>query len=353
MQRKLKMNTGKIPEDVMLRSESAQTQRDHESFQSDTKQSRDQRDNLLSDARPADNVQSEIKPNQGGYVQSQTRDDQGGHLQSENTTDRESQIQRMEISAETGERRVPNFIIFGFSKCGTRAFIEFLSHHPDVASAGPEIDFFNQHYEEGLEWYRMRMPASDTSRVVVEKSSEYAYDFNTPQRIREMNSTIKLMVLVCDPVRRAISEFTQWKENSLQNGKVEHPFEDYAIDVNTNKVLPSNLIQRGCYSVYLKPWLQHFHRRQIFVADGDRFRKNPLPALKKVETFLGLEKYFDESLFTFNANTGFYCPLGKCLGESKERPHPTIDPNILEAVKNYYQPYNDQLFQMIGKSYNW
>ena len=61
---------------------------------------------------------------------------------------------------EVKKRRLPSFIIFGFSKCGTRAFIDFLSLHPNVLSAGPEIDFFNRHYEEGLEWYRKKMPAS-------------------------------------------------------------------------------------------------------------------------------------------------------------------------------------------------
>jgi len=55
---------------------------------------------------------------------------------------------------ETSEQRLPQAIIIGVKKGGTRALLEFLKAHPDVRAPNPEIHFFDRHYNNGLEWYR-------------------------------------------------------------------------------------------------------------------------------------------------------------------------------------------------------
>jgi hypothetical protein len=56
--------------------------------------------------------------------------------------------------AVTTRRRLPQAIIIGVKKGGTRALLEFLKAHPDVRAPNPEIHFFDRHYDRGLEWYR-------------------------------------------------------------------------------------------------------------------------------------------------------------------------------------------------------
>lgn len=51
-------------------------------------------------------------------------------------------------------KRLPQALIIGVKKCGTRALLEFLRVHPDVRASGPETHFFDRHYHRGLEWYR-------------------------------------------------------------------------------------------------------------------------------------------------------------------------------------------------------
>ena len=255
---------------------------------------------------------------------------------------------------ETLKHRLPKAIIFGFSKCGTRALLNFLSLHPRILTAGNEVDFFNRHYEEGLNWYRNLMPESYKSQIVMEKSPEYVHDPDTPIRIHHMNNTIKLMVLVCDPVRRAVSEYVQRADNAVRDGKQVHSFEYFAIDEKSGEANEeSNILQRGRFSFYLKQWMPLFTSDQIFIGDGDQLRNDPVPVLKEAETFLGIEKFFDNSLFVFNATKGFYCMQDKCLGESKGRPHPTIDGKTLAAVKKYYIPHNEELYRMVGKEFDW
>lgn len=51
-------------------------------------------------------------------------------------------------------KRLPNAIIIGVKKAGTRALLEFLRLHPNVEGTGPEPHFFDRNYNKGLEWYR-------------------------------------------------------------------------------------------------------------------------------------------------------------------------------------------------------
>ncbi|CDQ90561.1 unnamed protein product [Oncorhynchus mykiss] len=54
----------------------------------------------------------------------------------------------------TATRRLPQAIIIGVKKGGTRALLEFLRLHPDIRALGSEPHFFDRHYSRGLNWYR-------------------------------------------------------------------------------------------------------------------------------------------------------------------------------------------------------
>ena len=55
---------------------------------------------------------------------------------------------------EGASKKLPQAIIIGVKKGGTRALLEFLRLHPDIRAPGPEPHFFDRHYNKGLEWYR-------------------------------------------------------------------------------------------------------------------------------------------------------------------------------------------------------
>lgn len=54
----------------------------------------------------------------------------------------------------SGTKRLPQAVIIGVKKGGTRALLEFLRVHPDVRAVGAEPHFFDRNYERGLTWYR-------------------------------------------------------------------------------------------------------------------------------------------------------------------------------------------------------
>lgn len=51
-------------------------------------------------------------------------------------------------------RKLPEALIIGVKKGGTRALLEFIRVHPDVRAAGSEVHFFDRFYKRGFEWYR-------------------------------------------------------------------------------------------------------------------------------------------------------------------------------------------------------
>lgn len=53
-----------------------------------------------------------------------------------------------------GAKRLPQALIVGVKKGGTRAVLEFIRVHPDVRALGTEPHFFDRNYGRGLDWYR-------------------------------------------------------------------------------------------------------------------------------------------------------------------------------------------------------
>lgn len=120
-------------------------------------------------------------------------------------------------------QRLPQCLIIGVRKGGTRALLEFLSLHPDVRIQKQELHFFDddQNYSLGLDWYRQQMPYSRSGQLTIEKTPGYFIGDNVPDRIRAMNSSLKLLVIVRDPVQRAISDYTQLHAARLRKGKYQ------------------------------------------------------------------------------------------------------------------------------------
>jgi hypothetical protein len=59
-------------------------------------------------------------------------------------------------SEVTNSKHLPQAIIVGVKKCGTRALLKFLSIHPAIAASTSEIHFFDSpnNFRLGLNWYR-------------------------------------------------------------------------------------------------------------------------------------------------------------------------------------------------------
>lgn len=58
------------------------------------------------------------------------------------------------LTIQNASKKLPQAIIIGAKKSGTRALLKFIGAHPNVTTAGAETHFFDRFYHMGLDWYR-------------------------------------------------------------------------------------------------------------------------------------------------------------------------------------------------------
>ncbi|XP_018094688.1 heparan sulfate glucosamine 3-O-sulfotransferase 2 [Xenopus laevis] len=257
-----------------------------------------------------------------------------------------------------GHKRLPQAIIVGVKKGGTRAVLEFIRVHPQVRAMGTEPHFFDRNYERGLDWYRNLMPRSLDQQITVEKTPSYFVTRDAPRRIAHMSPRVKLIVVVRNPVTRAISDYTQ----TLSKKPDIPSFNELAFRNRTSGEVDTawNAIRIGLYALHLQPWLSHFPISQMHFVSGERLIIDPAGEMARVQDFLGLKRLVTDKHFYFNKTKGFPClkkPGGggapRCLGKSKGRTHVQINPEDIEQLQDFYRPHNIKFYETVGQDFHW
>ncbi|XP_023138305.1 heparan sulfate glucosamine 3-O-sulfotransferase 4 [Amphiprion ocellaris] len=271
------------------------------------------------------------------------------------TTDSEL---RVNCTSDYGEKKLPQAIIIGVKKGGTRALLEALRVHPDVRAVGNEPHFFDRNYEKGLDWYRDLMPSTLEGQITMEKTPSYFVTNHAPKRIHSMARDIKLIIVVRNPVTRAISDYTQ-----TLSKKPEIPtFEVLAFKNRTLGLIDASwsALRIGIYALHLESWMQYFPLSQMHFVSGERLIVDPAGEMAKVQDFLGLKRIVTDKHFYFNKTKGFPClkkpedsSTPRCLGKSKGRTHPKIDPDVIRRLHKFYKPFNMMFYQMTGQNFEW
>ncbi|XP_036408090.1 heparan sulfate glucosamine 3-O-sulfotransferase 3B1-like isoform X1 [Megalops cyprinoides] len=261
------------------------------------------------------------------------------------------------VSAESVVKRLPQAIIIGVKKGGTRALLEFLRVHPDVRAAGAEPHFFDRNYGNGLDWYRELMPKSQEGQVTMEKTPSYFVTREAPARVHAMSRDTRLIVVVRDPVTRAVSDYTQ----TLSKRPDIPAFESLVFRNRSAGAVDASwsAVRIGLYALHLERWLRFFPPEQVLLVSGERLIRDPAGEMGRVQSFLGLRPVVTETHFYFNRTKGFPCLRkeggGKphCLGKTKGRTHPSIDPWVLQRLRDFYRPFNMKFYQMTGQDFGW
>lgn len=252
---------------------------------------------------------------------------------------------------------MPNCIIIGVQKAGTLALLWFLGSHPQVAR-NPEINeynFFDFNYKNGLDWYKNKMPYSLPGQVVIEKTPTYFRSSEVPARIFKMNPRINLILTVRDPVHRALSDYLMRKRLS---GRHKKHWKNESFESSWRRYAST-------YDEKFEVWLKYFDKKQIHVVDGDALTVNPVKELNKIELFLKIDQYFDDSIVVFSETKGFYClkkPGSRdvssadnveCLNRGKGNQHPNISEAVEKEMRAFFRPHNKRFYQLSGRNFDW
>ncbi|XP_033944519.1 heparan sulfate glucosamine 3-O-sulfotransferase 4 [Pseudochaenichthys georgianus] len=311
------------------------------------------RDHAEAEQRTVEWIRSQASPTKSAAAYHTTALER--EHQELSTTDSEL---RVNCTMDYGVKKLPQAIIIGVKKGGTRALLEALRVHPDVRAVGNEPHFFDRNYEKGLDWYRDLMPSTLEGQITMEKTPSYFVTNHAPKRIHTMARDIKLIIVVRNPVTRAISDYTQ----TLSKKPEINTFEVLAFKNRTLGLIDASwsALRIGIYALHLESWMQYFPLSQMHFVSGERLIVDPAGEMGKVQDFLGLKRIVTDKHFYFNKTKGFPClkkpedsSTPRCLGKSKGRTHPKIDPDVIHRLHKFYKPFNMMFYQMTGQNFEW
>jgi hypothetical protein len=211
----------------------------------------------------------------------------------------------------------PAFLLIGAQKGGTTWLWHALKQHPGASlPQKKEIHFFGgvENYSKGNNWYYDHFKGLDSSKVVGEASTTYLFDglpywYNPSQEIEIDHSSpsipelianqlpdVKILVILRDPVLRAISGYRHNLLKYKKDRKMIRMMLRLGAKGTALKYPKLRILEYGYYARYLKIWQEHVppERMRVYIFEED-VKKHPEKALKDICQFLGLETSFSFS----------------------------------------------------------
>ena len=103
--------------------------------------------------------------------------------------------------------RLPDFLGVGAQKGGTTTLQRLLEQHPGAyLPAAKELHYFSLHLARGQAWYRQAFAAARPEQRCGEITPYYLFHPAAPARIQALLPQARLIVLLRDPVERALSQ---------------------------------------------------------------------------------------------------------------------------------------------------
>ena len=264
------------------------------------------------------------------------------------------------------QRRFPRYMIIGFEKAGTKALFEALKLHPSLRGPETERRFFSKYYSKGLSSYLIRLPDPPPGGFTIEKSPDYITQPNVPMRILNTSkmihvdsSSLKFIVVLRNPIDRAMSEYLE--RNVLKRFHHKHLLPSFSKMVLTaaGKVNSSvAFVNSSCYAQHIRNWLRVFDKEQMCFVDEEKFISDPYEELHALEQCMGLMPFFCKDNFVYLQRRGFYCfHVGNkhmCMNANKGRNHPVIPRPTSMKLKAFFHPWNERLLNLTGRKFtNW
>jgi hypothetical protein len=269
-------------------------------------------------------------------------------------------INRIVYNVTGSSHVLPNFLIIGSARSGTTSLYEYLTKHPSIIpGVGKEVYFFDKKFSKGINWYKSFFPTKlNMSRaenklkskcLTGEATPRYLHYPHAPKRIFSILPHVKLIVLLRNPIDRAYSHY----QMEVDSGHEKLSFED-AISNEEERITShmkkmendenfysvnfyrKSYLTRGIYVDQLKRWFKYFPREKFLILKSEDLYSNPSNTYQQVLDFLGLSNY---ELTSFKAH--------------RMRDYSPISSQTREKLTKYFEPYNEQLYELLDRNYDW
>lgn len=265
-------------------------------------------------------------------------------------------------AATAAQRPLPDYLIIGSKKGGTSSLTNWLIQHPDNLRMFPAFQplksahFFDISFHEGVDWYRGHFPtarfrARHPGAVVGEASPYYMFHPAAAARARSVVPDAKVIAVLRNPVSRAYSNY--W--DRVAAGSETLPTFEAAIEAEEGRLAGVDherlrddptyysfehdqftYLARGRYLEHLQTWLDAYPAEQLLILRAEDMYADPGAVFTDVQRFLGLRDCPEVNLKTYN-----------------ERSKPPIDPGTKARLAEYYRPFNEALYERLGRDMRW
>lgn len=230
----------------------------------------------------------------------------------------------------------PSFIIVGAMRSGTTSLYWNLCKHSQVKRANSkEIGYYWKYYHRGLEWYQ-RQFKSDC--ITGEATVHYMSCAKSALRIALDYPHVKIIALLRNPAERAYSHYClmkRWERLPFESAITEEKSRLRNLSDETFEYQQQSYINKSLYHKHLKRYFDTFPRNNIHIFQSEKYFVNPAVITYQIWQLLGLD--YEEIEYTKHS-TLEYEPLRQ---ETKER------------LTEYFKPYNEKLFELIGERFEW
>lgn len=198
--------------------------------------------------------------------------------------------------------RLPDFLGIGTQKGGTTYLHGLLQQHPQVFLAHPkELHYFSLHHQRGLDWYGRHFEAAAPNQCCGEVTPYYLFHPLAAKRIAAALPDVKLIVLLRDPVERALSQYFHSKRLGLEPLDLEEALSaeskrlaDAEEALKRGKPHKSHqqhsYLSRSRYEQQLPSFEALFPSEQLQVLRSEDLFERPQQLWERVLTFLGLDE---------------------------------------------------------------
>jgi hypothetical protein len=231
----------------------------------------------------------------------------------------------------------PNLFIVGAPKCGTTAWVEYLSSHPDIFfSPMKEPHYFNTDFPS-YRWVKdedsyVRLFEGGASRVLGEASVFYLYSTVAARSIRDFNPDAKIVILLREQERflpslhtqlvtngdETISDFSRaWQMSGNRDSSNTGRF------CRDTRLLDYKAI--GAFSAQVERYFDCFPPEQIRVLRFSEWTRNPRAAYGELLKLLGLP---DDGRTEFPAINKAQRPYAKWLTPLLRKPPAALTASV-------------------------
>ncbi len=193
----------------------------------------------------------------------------------------------------------PNFFIVGTPKSGTTSLFHYLQEHPEVFLpelkephffSCPEVNntYYKTKIVDSKEEYLTLYQSTKTYKAIGDLSSSYLFNKESASRIKVFNPKAKIIIVLRDPVERAISHYLM----DVNLGYINVSFKEVLKNKNKHKKFYQEYVELGFYEKQIERYKNHFPDSQIKIILSSSLFTDTLGILKETYNFINVSTTF-------------------------------------------------------------